>query len=151
MSFLNELISKESNEELREQLQERLDIVAHKIKFMDKVPICFLDSLGQPHVIFSDFAEYGGVVLTTNPMEAVYIVFYEKDKQLGHLMGTASALLHNEWPAVKYNRICLLADDYEMEKASDAVSLIEDMAEMVHPGHFIFGYEGDKWIRFQPL
>jgi hypothetical protein len=26
--------------------------------------------------------------------------------------------------------------------------LVEDFAEMLHPGSFIFGFEGEKWIRF---
>lgn len=57
-------------------------------------------------------------------------------------------MMSEEWPAVKFNRVCLLADDYKTNKALEGVSLVEDIAEMIHPGHFIFGYEGDKWIRF---
>ena len=57
--------------------------------------------------------------------------------------------LSEDWQAVKNNRIILLNDDTTRERsAENAVSLIEDLAEMLHPGSFIFGHEGDKWIRF---
>jgi hypothetical protein len=148
MSVLNELIIAENSAALQEELQERLDIVEHKIKFIDKVPICFLNSEGNPDVALTSFAEVSGAVLTTQPGEAVYVIFKESGKSLDDLMRTVPTLLDNAWPAVKFNRICLIADDYQLSKAEDAVALVEDLAEMTHPGHFIFGYEGDKWIRF---
>jgi len=148
MPSLSELINAENDAALQEELLERLAIVEHKIKFMDKVPVCFLDTLGQSHIELSSFAELGGAVLTTSPLEAVYIIFHEQGMQLGDLMRTAPVLMSEEWPAVKFNRVCLLADDYKTNKVLEAVALVEDIAEMIHPGHFIFGYEGDKWIRF---
>lgn len=148
MSSLNELINRVNDAALREELIERLAIVEHKIKFIDKVPVCFLDSLGNPHWELSAVAELGGAVVTTAPSEAVYVIFNEPGKLLDDLMRTAPTLLDQEWPAVKFNRVCLLADDYRLNKAEEAVALVEDIAEMIHPGFFIFGYEGDKWIRF---
>lgn len=148
MSSLNELINNEKNAELREELLERLAIVEHKIKFIDKVPVCFLDSEGQPHLYLSAIAELGGAALTTEPMEAVYVIFHEETKLLDDLMRKVPVLLDENWPAVKFSRVCLVADDYRLSKPEEAVALVEDIAEMIHPGHFIFGYEGDKWIRF---
>lgn len=148
MSSLNELIDTENNAELREELLERLAIVEHKIKFIDKVPVCFLDTLGQPHIGPLAIAELGGATVTMSVEEAVYVVFYEEGKQLNDLMRTAPVLLNEEWQAVKFSRVCLLSDDYHLDKPEEAVALVEDIAEMIHPGHFIFGHEGDKWIRF---
>ena len=46
-------------------------------------------------------------------------------------------------------RIILLNDDVnKIRTPENAVMLVEDFAEMLHPGYFVFGYEGDKWIRF---
>ena len=148
MSYLNELINTENNTELREELLERLAIVEHKIKFMDKVPVCFLDSNGKPRLELSEVAKLGGAAVTTEPMEAVYVIFHEETNLLDDLMRKVPVLLNEAWPAVKFNRVCLLADDYRLLKPEEAVALAEDIAEMIHPGHFIFGYEGDKWIRF---
>ena len=64
-------------------------------------------------------------------------------------MREVPSVLGADWQAVKNNRIILLNDDVNRERSAEhAVSLIEDMAEMLHPGSFIFGHEGDKWIRF---
>jgi iron complex transport system substrate-binding protein len=81
-------------------------------------------------------------------MEAVYVIFYEEGRMLDDLMRKVPVLLAEDWPAVKFSRVCLLADDYQLSKTEDTVALVEDIAEMIHPGHFIFGHEGDKWIRF---
>lgn len=148
MSSLNTLINTESNSELRETLLERLAIVEHKIKFMDKVPVCILDSYGQSNFNLTDFITAAGAVLTIEPTQAAFVVFYEEGKQLDDLMRTAPVHLNAEWLAVKFNRISLLNDDYSLTNSEDAVGLVEDLAEMIHPGQFIFGYEGDKWIRF---
>ena len=148
MSSFNELLNTENDIALREELQERLDIVEHKIKFIDKVPVCFLNTDGQPHVEIAAIAELGGAIVTLEPMEAVYVIFYEQGRLLDDLMRKAPVLLGEDWPAVKFSRVCLMADDYRLSRAEDAVALVEDIAEMIHPGHFIFGHEGDKWIRF---
>lgn len=148
MPSLHELINTEDDTNLREELIERLAIVEHKIKFVDKVPVCFLDTLGQPHVGPLAIAELGGAAVTLSPEEAVYVIFYEEGKQLNDLMRNAPVLLNEEWQAVKFSRVCLLSDDYSLSKPEEAVALVEDIAEMIHPGHFVFGQEGDKWIRF---
>ena len=82
-------------------------------------------------------------------MSAVFIIYYQPEKTLTDLMREVPSLLSSDWQAGKNNRIILLNDDVNREKsAENVVSLIEDMAEMLHPGSFIFGHEGDKWIRF---
>lgn len=148
MSNLNELINTEDNAELREELLERLAIVEHKIKFIEKVPVCFLDSEGHPNLRLSEISELGGAVVTTEPMDAAYVIFHQETKLVDDLMRKVPVLLDEAWPAVKFSRVCFLGDEYNLLKLEEAVALVEDIAEMTHPGHFIFGYEGDKWIRF---
>lgn len=149
MSFLNELINRENDSDLREQLQERLDIVTHKIKFMDRVPVVCLDTYNYPNLSLADEVNAAGGLLESDVLGAVYIIYYQEGKTLNDLMREVPALLDHDWPAVKNGRIILLNDDVDKTRTpQNVVSLIEDFAEMVHPGSFIFGYEGDKWIRF---
>lgn len=148
MSSLNKLIKSEIDANLREELEERLAIVEHKIKFMDKVPVCVLDTLAHPGLTLMDYAENAGAGLTTNAGEAAFLIFYEEGKNLEELMRLVPTLLDENWSAVKYNRVYLLADTYQKTNPADAIALTEDIAEMIHPGHFIFGFEGDKWIKF---
>ncbi|GGE51521.1 hypothetical protein GCM10011413_17300 [Pedobacter psychrotolerans] len=148
MSFLNDLfIGLDAT--IREDLQERLDIVEHKIKFMEKVPVAVLDVSNTPGYYFTEEIAFAGGMIEADIMSAVFIIYYQPEKTLTDLMREVPSMLSADWQAVNNNRIILLNDDVNREKsAENVVSLIEDMAEMLHPGSFIFGHEGDKWIRF---
>lgn len=149
MSFLSELINSEIDEVLREELHERVAIVQHKIKFMDKVPVVCLDTLNLPNLMLAEEINAAGGIWETDLLGAVYIIYYEPGKTLNDLMREVPALLDQSWPAVKFGRIILINDDVnKIRTPENAVMLVEDFAEMLHPGAFIFGYEGDKWIRF---
>ncbi len=149
MSFLNELINSENDEILREELHERVEIITHKIKFMDKVPVVCLNTTNTQSFLFANEINVAGGMLDMDIFGAVYLIYYEPGKTLNDLMREVPALIDAEWPAVKNGRIVLLSDDAKDERtAADIVMLIEDFAEMLHPGSFIFGYEGEKWIRF---
>ncbi len=149
MSVLNELINSVTDDELREELLERVDIVVHKIKFMDKVPVACLDTTNTPSFLLTDEINVAGGILETDILGAVYIIYYEPGKTLNDLMREVPSLIDTEWPAVKNGRIVLLNDDVNKSRiAADSVMMVEDFAEMLHPGSFVFGYEGDKWIRF---
>ena len=138
-----------ADERLRKNITERLDLIQHKIKFMEKASVCVLDSLGNPNMLLADFLLQVGGQFTAQPTDGVYLLFFEKNKTLEDLMRCAPALLNTtQRQSIKYNRIYLLADNYAFNKPVEAINLIEDLAEMLHPGHFIFGSEGDKWVRF---
>jgi len=149
MSFLKELINSEIDEVLREELHERIDIVSHKIKFMDRVPVVCLDTSNMQSLTLANEINAAGGILETDILGAVYIIYYQQGKTLNDLMREVPSLIDPEWAAVKNGRIVLLNDDVNKERSpANAVTLIEDFAEMLHPGYFIFGGEGDKWIRF---
>lgn len=148
MSFLNDLfIGLDAGKQ--EDLQERLDIVEHKIKFMDKMPVALLDVSNNPSYFLSEEIALAGGMVESDILSAAFVIYYQPGKTLSDLMREVPSVLGADWPAVKNNRIILLNDDVNRERSGEnAISLIEDMAEMLHPGSFIFGHEGDKWIRF---
>ena len=148
MSFLNDLfIGLDAAQQ--EEFQERLDLVEHKIKFMDKMPVACLDAANNPNYALAEEIALAGGMLESDILGAAFIIYYEPGKTLTDLMREVPAVLNAEWQAVQNNRIILLNDDVNRERtAENAVALIEDVAEMLHPGSFIFGHEGDKWIRF---
>lgn len=149
MSFLNELINSENDEILRDELHERVAIVAHKIKFMDKVPVVCLDTKNTQNFLLANEINAAGGILETDILGAVYIIYYEQGKTLNDLMREVPSVIEAEWPAVKNGRVVFLSDDdLAQEPAITAVTLMENFAEMIHPGSFIFGFEGEKWIRF---
>jgi hypothetical protein len=66
------------------------------------------------------------------------------------LMGIVPPLLQEEWPAVEFSRVYLWDDNAaSADSAEEAVNALEDLAEMLYPGYFVFGNEGQTWISFK--
>lgn len=149
MSFLNAVINKVVDEELRESLQERVDIIQHKIKFMDKVTVACLDTKNRLLDDLEDIINVAGGVLQDEVSNARVLIYHEKDMSMLQLMGSVPALLKHDWPAVEYDRVYLYDDGLLLTDASSAVDTLEDISEMLYPGYFVFGNEGKKWMSFR--
>ena len=55
----------------------------------------------------------------------------------------------NELKAVKNNRVYIAdGNQYFNRPGPRIVDSIEILAEIIHPKQFIFGYEGEGWIKF---
>ncbi|SEA74619.1 hypothetical protein [Pedobacter hartonius] len=149
MSFLNAVINNVEDETLREILQERVDIILHKIKFMDKVPVCCLDNENINNPVLNMLIEAAGGEIQTDPMQAKVLIYHETQLSIMDLMGAVPALLEDEWPAVEYNRVYLMEDASAfLSDPESFVSSMEDMAEILYPGYFVFGNEGKTWTGF---
>jgi hypothetical protein len=149
MPFLNELINSVVEEDLREELHERLDIVMHKIKFMDKIPVACVTGDNEPHRSLDYIIELAGGEVVTDPMLAKVLICFEYQSGMATLMSKVPSVLSVEWPSVAYNRVYLLDDSKVLAKEpQDYVTRLEDIAEMLHPGFFVFGNEGENWINF---
>lgn len=149
MSFLNELINSENDEILREELHERVDIVTHKIKFMDKVPVICLNTANEIHAGLDHLIELAGGELVTVALDAKVVIYAEYQTGIGAMLGKVVDAISPQWPAVTYNRVYILDDSHVLAKlATDQVTDLEDIAEILHPGFFVFGNEGKNWINF---
>jgi iron complex transport system substrate-binding protein len=150
MSFLNAVINKVEDEVSREYLQERVELVLHKIKFMDRVPVAVLDARNELGTELEWLIDAAGGELQDDAAKARVVIYYEDGVGMLELMGAVPALLHVEWPSVAYNRVYLLDDQsIGSVSAEHAVDVLEDLAEMLHPGYFVFGNEGKTWISFK--
>jgi hypothetical protein len=150
MSFLNAVINKVKDEALREQLQERVDLIQHKIKFMDKIPVACLDTNNQLNYRLEEVILAAGGMYQDFINTAKVVIYMEKGTTMLELMGLVPPLLDNSWPAVEYNRVYLMnGQDLEMDDAEDLVTALEDIAEMLYPGFFVFGNEGIDWLSFK--
>jgi hypothetical protein len=149
MSFLNAVINNVQDESLREELQERVDIIEHKIKFMDKVPVCCLDRENAVNPVINMLIEAAGGEIQTDPMQARVLIYQESQVSMLDFMGAVPAILENAWPAVEYNRVYLMEDASAfLSDPESFVDALEDMAEMLYPGYFVFGNEGKTWTGF---
>ncbi|WP_457125985.1 hypothetical protein [Mucilaginibacter sp. HD30] len=50
--------------------------------------------------------------------------------------------------AVKTNRLYITDADFFISETTDVVDKAELLAEIIYPKQFIFGYEGEGWIKF---
>lgn len=150
MSFLNALINEVEDEALQERLQERVDIVQHKIKFMDKVAVICLDTNNLLIGNFRELLEEAGGELQYDAAMARVLIYTEPGQSTLQLMGHVPAMLNTEWPSVEYDRVYLWdAATALTEEAEPMVEALEDLAEMLYPGYFVFGNEGNTWISFK--
>lgn len=149
MSFLNALINNVEDEELKEALQERVDIVLHKIKFMDKVPVVVLDSNNSHSDLLNVAIEAAGGELKTDPLEAQVVIYHEVRVGMLEMMGIIPSLLDHEWPAVKFKKVFIMDDQSAyLSDPEHFVNTFEDVAEILHTGYFVFGNEGQTWTGF---
>ncbi|MEJ7560815.1 MAG: hypothetical protein WKF66_21065 [Pedobacter sp.] len=150
MSFLNTLIDTVRDEDLRERLQERVDIIQHKIKFMDPVSVAILETDNGGSYHLTVLLEEAGGSLQDDPINARVIIYTEQGYPVLQLMGIVPSLLREEWPAVQFSRVYLWDDEAAVtDTAEQAVLALEDLAEMLYPGYFVFGNEGETWISFK--
>lgn len=149
MSFLNAVINKVENEMLNEELQERVDLIQHKIKFMEPVTVACLDTENHLNRDLEGIINDAGGILQQDVNQARVLIYVEKEASMLKMMGLLPSLLNKEWPAVEYNRVYLLDDQAAATKdPQEMVSLLEDIAEMLYPGYFVFGNEGKNWSSF---
>lgn len=150
MSFLNAVINKVKDEAVREQLQERIAIIEHKIKFMDKVPVACLDTHNNLNYALAEVILGAGGILHDFIDAAKVVIYMEKGVTMLELMGIVPPLLDKSWPAVQYNRVYLMnGQNLDTEDPEDLVAALEDIAEMLYPGFFVFGNEGIDWLSFK--
>lgn len=149
MSFLNAVINTVGDEFVKEQLQDRVDIVGHKIKFMDKVPVTVLNAQNAVNEQLDQLLLLAGAELQQDPQQAKVVIYLDPESSMLNLMGVVPTLLETGWPAVEYNRLYLLESlSGDHNDPQYLIEVLEDLAEMLHPGYFVFGNEGKTWISF---
>jgi len=162
----------EAGVSLLEELQERTDIIRHKLKFMENKPTVACIEWLEPMMLSGNWVPElvsiaGGVsILTEAGKHSPYVNWAEIQAQdpdviilmpcgfsVERTMREIHLLLQQtgfaELKAVKNNRIYIAdGNQYFNRPGPRIVDSIEILAEIIHPKQFIFGYEGDGWIKF---
>lgn len=157
---------------LTKELEERVDIIRHKLKFIEIKPtIACIEGLS-PLMIAGNWTPElvaiagGKSILAENGQHSSFINFEaiqseDPDMILIILRGfsirqtlqeihlLADLFEWNELTAVRNNQV-YIADGSQYFDYSNPhlVNRIEILAEIIHPKQFIFGYEGNAWIKF---
>jgi iron complex transport system substrate-binding protein len=162
----------QAGDRLIEDLQERVDIIRHKLKFMDSKPTVACIEWLEPMMISGNWVPElvsmaGGVpVLAQQGKHSPYvnwagiqasdpdiIILMPCGFSIERTMREIDILLQQpdfgELKAVKNNRIYIAdGNQYFNRPGPRIVDSVEILAEIIHPKQFIFGYEGAGWIKF---
>ncbi|MGV8879465.1 MAG: ABC transporter substrate-binding protein [Sphingobacteriaceae bacterium] len=160
-------------EDFLEALQERLDIIRHKLKFVDQKPtlaaITALNPLILAGDLVRDLIEISGGQHIFGPSRRELHVSDWEDVRLANpqviiLMLAGQSIQQTlqqinevmQWPgfesltAIKSNHFYIAnGNSYFNRRSLRLVDAAEILAEILHPKQFIFGYEGEGWIRFE--
>ncbi|MDB4921633.1 cobalamin-binding protein [Mucilaginibacter sp.] len=155
-----------------EELRERVDIIRHKLKFSESKPTVACIEWLEPMMLSGNWVPElvsiaGGTNILTEPgKHSPYVQWDEIRLQdpeviivmpcgfsIERTLKEVDILLQlprfNEMKAVKNNRVYIAdGNQYLNRPGPRIVDSIEILAEIIHPKQFIFGYEGDGWIRF---
>ena len=143
--------------ELTEELQDRVDLIKHKLKFIEQKPavacITQLQTLtfADDNLIQSlNIAGGESATLDVNPD---IIIVMPEDYSIEQTIKEIGALMQlpnfTELKAVKNNRL-YIADGTQnvTTNPESSVNQLENLAEIINPKQFIFGNEGESWVKF---
>ncbi|MDN3584372.1 cobalamin-binding protein [Mucilaginibacter flavus] len=161
-----------AGEELLELLNERVDIIKHKLKFADSKPTVaciewlqplmvsgnwvpgLVDIAGgtpvlakpgahSPYVSWDDIVEQNPEIIVVMPCG---FSIERTLREMGILMQQPGFA---DLKAVKNNRLYIAdGNQYFNRPGPRIVDSIEILAEIIRPKQFAFGYEGEGWIKF---
>jgi iron complex transport system substrate-binding protein len=159
-------------ERLLEDLNERVDIIRHKLKFMENKPTIACIEWLEPMMVSGNWipelvSVAGGTpVLAQAGKHSPYVSWdsiRESDPEIILLMPCGFSIERtmreinilleqpgfNDLKAVKNNRIYIADGNHYFNRPGPRiVDSVEILAEIIHPKQFIFGYEGEGWIKF---
>lgn len=159
-------------EQLLESLHERVDLIRHKLKFIEDKPTVACIEWLEPLMLAGNWTPElveiagGQSVLTASGKHSPYIawdVLQEQDPEILIVMPCGFSIERTmkeidvllwapgfaEMKAVKNNRLYIAdGNQYFNRSGPRIVDSVEILAEIIYPKQFIFGYEGTGWIKF---
>lgn len=161
-----------SADELLESLHERVDIIRHKLKFIDKKPtvacIEWLEPLmvsgnwipelvtiagGQPVLAeaekHSPYVDWNDIRLQDPEVIVIMPCGFSIERTLKEIDILLQLPGFDQLQAVKNNHVYIADGNHYFNRPGPRiVDSIEILAEIINPKQFIFGFEGEGWIRF---
>ncbi len=161
--------------DLLEIAEERLEIIRHKLKFISEKPKVACIEWLAPLMIAGNWTPEmvelagGDPILAVNGKHSPFVDFRDllkEDPDLIVVMPCGFSIPRTlqeinllldlpGWPdlkAVKNNRIYIAdGNQYFNRSGPRLTDSVEILAEIINPKQFVFGYEGEGWIRFNLL
>lgn len=139
-----------------EEIQERYDLITHKLKFVQLKPAVLVISRLEP-LTFDSAAWESAITLAGGSPEnegrkqlAEMLIIAIRGQPVGAVLAALPELMQNtalsDVPAIAGRRVYILDAD-RLHTAGDLIKT-ETVAEIIHPKQFVFGHEGTFWVAF---
>lgn len=172
-NIANQLNVAQAGADLLELLNERLEIIRHKLKFVESRPTVACIEWLDPLMISGNWIPElvniagGTPVLVSNGQRSAYVNWDEIRQQdpeviivmpcgfaiertLKEIEGFMQLPGFTGMQAIKNNRLYIAdGNQYFNRPGPRVVDSVEIIAELLRPKQFAFGYEGSGWIRFE--
>jgi iron complex transport system substrate-binding protein len=166
------LDANKAGKDLLEELNDRIDIIRHKLKFIENKPTVACIEWLEPLMISGNWVPElvdiaGGRSILAQPgKHSPYVTWDDiklQDPEILIVMPCGFSIERTlkevdillqlpgfaEMKAVKNNRVYIAdGNQYFNRPGPRIVDSTEILAEIINPKQFIFGYEGSGWIRF---
>ncbi len=153
-AIANEL--QESEPEKFELLEEEINIIIHKLKFIhiENRPMVEIVDLSNPTAdptYIEEISEIAGAQnnpLVKEPENTEILIFINDNPAF---LGTLPDLLndqYNDYKAVKNNNIFIVQKPEFAKHKEDFLLDTEIFAEIIQSKYFVYGHAGKHWIKF---
>ena len=163
-SIGNMLNASQTANQLAENLEERINIISHKLKFIteeNKPNVLFLNDVSPAKTIYNEYL--GNMVRTAggrthpNPGEDVWnpdkiIVVSNKpvSQLLNELPKGLSAPEWSQTAAVSNGDVYIIHNgEFLRQPGAEIADDAEILAEILQPKYFVFGRDEDAWMKFE--
>lgn len=146
-------------------LQERIDIITHKLKFIAQdvrpatlfltAPYPFEECKDTTLERYSHFAGGVRVGMDNGAVNLAEVIVIITPHPMEQIIGDIAPFFGTDnWantPALKNNRLFVVNHSMIMNRVQEIEQMetIEMLAEILYPQYFNFGYEGAHWFRFE--
>ncbi len=159
----NTLNTKPQADQLAEDLEERINIITHKLKFIadaHKPKVLCLDAVSPMVVAYNPYIDNlvrvaGGINYFDADLDVLNpdILIINSDTAIPQLLSELpNALATREWTqtnAVRNDNIYVIHDGYHLRQpGANIADDAEILAEIINPQYFIFGRNEDVWMKF---
>lgn len=159
LNFYTQLLHTEqqANPAAAEQLDEEVNILIHKLKYIPEEARPTLLILSQEHGFepvyteqLQDISQIAGALLladkTDNP--SIICIIQENESLYGDITALLEDSLLRRSTALEKNQLYIIQKDNFGQSTTDFLADIEICAEIVQPKYFVFGRQDQDWIKF---
>jgi len=162
MTKYEEIIGKlkSSNSTQAELMEEEIDIIIHKLKFLpaDSLPtVAILDQKNNFDLlntaVLAEKVKIAGGVLAANMDEnpQVLLILQHTDELYQVLPTILTEFKNKKIRALLENKVFIIQDNEFQDNDETYVQDVQILAEVIQPKYFVFGGDGKDWVKFDLL